>query len=96
MNIQDLTNNRDRIISKIKFQISLATEENIKSVMAKMVAMLPLFINDKATKANIDKLTTKALISYLKHDIKFTTKQGLLIDARIAENKTMCLPSNLQ
>ena len=59
MTTQDLTANRDRIIRKINSQITKATNDNIKAVMTKMIAMLPLFANEKATMANIDKLTMK-------------------------------------
>lgn len=75
MTTQDLTNNRDRIIRKINSQVTKATSENIKSVMVKMIAMLPQFENEKATMANIDKLTMKATLSYIKSGMKFTEIQ---------------------
>lgn len=75
MTTQDLTNNRDRIIRKINSQITKSTSENIKSVMVKMIAMLPQFENEKATMANIDKLTMKATLSYIKSGMKFTEIQ---------------------
>jgi hypothetical protein len=75
MTTQDLSNNKERIIKKIKSQISLATQENIKSVMVKMIAMLPQFDNEKATMANIDKLTIKATLSYIKNDKVSTSNQ---------------------
>lgn len=96
MTLQDLTDNRERIIRKIKFQITLATNENIKAVMSKMVAMLPQFSNDKATMANIDKLTMKAITNYVKYSLKFTEAQAKVIDAEYSRKQRECLPSSLQ
>ena len=76
MTTQDLTANRDRIIRKINSQITKATNDNIKAVMTKMIAMLPLFANEKATMANIDKLTMKATLSYIKTGRTFTSEQS--------------------
>jgi len=96
MTTQDLTNNRDRIISKIKSQITLATAENIKSVMTKMVAMLPQFANEKATKSNIDKLAMKAITSYIKYDKVSTSAQSAAIEANLEQKRNQSLPSSLQ
>jgi hypothetical protein len=96
MQTSDLTKNKERIIKKIKTQITLATKENILGVMNKMVAMLPQFADDKATMGNIDKLTIKATLSYIKHDLVFTKYQSNVIDARLEENRNASLPSNLQ
>lgn len=96
MTTQDLTNNKERIIKKIKFQITLANAENIKGVMTKMVAMLPQFADDKATMANIDKLTMKATLSYIKYDKVSTKEQSDLLNIRIEENKKSSMPSSLQ
>ena len=81
MTTQDLTNNRDRIIRKINSQITKATNDNIKSVMIKMIAMLPQFENEKATMANIDKLTMKATLSYIKTGRTYTAEQAEAVDA---------------
>ena len=43
--------------------------------MVKMIAMLPQFDNEKATMANIDKLTIKATLSYIKNDKVSTSNQ---------------------
>lgn len=80
MTIQDLTENRDRIISKINFQITKATNENVKAVMSKMIAMLPQFENEKATMSNIDKLTMKATLSYIKTGRTYTAEQAEAVD----------------
>ncbi len=96
MTTQDLSNNRGRIIKLINKQIPLATQDNIKGVMNKMLAMLPQFEQDKPTMSNIDKLAMKATLLYIKHDIVFTNSQDSFIDNRIAENKRKSLPSNLQ
>ncbi len=96
MTTQDLTNNRERIIAKIKFQITLATSDNIKSVMTKMVAMLPQFADLKATKGNIDKLAMKAITSYIKNGHKFTAEQGARVDANLEIKRNESRPSSLQ
>lgn len=96
MTLQDLTDNRDRIIRKIKFQITLATSENIKSIMSKMVAILPQFYAEKPTKANIDKITMKAITAYIKYGIKFTENQANVISDNYARKQKECMPSSLQ
>mgnify|MGYP002335986456 CR=1 FL=1 len=71
MTTQDLTNNRDRIIKKIQAQMSGDTSAKkmmVAPVMTKMLAMLPQFANEKATMANIDKLTIKATTSWIKYN----------------------------
>ena len=95
MTIQDLTNNRDRIIRKINFQITKATSENIKSVMVKMIAMLPQFENEKATMANIDKLTMKAITNYLKYSHSYTQEQAEAVDAAYAAKQRESRQSSL-
>ena len=95
MTTQDLTNNRDRIIRKINFQITKATSENIKSVMVKMIAMLPQFENEKATMANIDKLTMKAITNYLKYSHSYTQEQAEAVDAAYAAKQRESRQSSL-
>lgn len=96
MTTQDLTNNRERIVKKIKSQISLATKEQIIDVMKKMVAMLPQFAEEKPLMKNIDKLTIKATLSYIKHGLVRTAQQNESLDRRIGENKRQSMPSSLQ
>ena len=96
MTTQDLTNNKERIIKKIRTQISLATKENFIGVMTKMVAMLPQFADDKATMSNIDKLTIKATLSYIKNDMKHNSIQVEASNKRLEEKRNQSLPSNLQ
>lgn len=96
MTTQDLTNNRDRIVKKIKSQISLATKEQIIDVMKKMVAMLPQFADEKPLMKNIDKLAIKATLSYIKHGKVNTAQQNEYLDRRIEENKRQSMPSSLQ
>ena len=96
MTLQDLTNNRDRIIRRIKSQITMATSENIKSVMVKMIAMLPQFENEKSTMANIDKLTMKATLSYIKSGIKFTETQKQVIADNYEAKQRESRPSSCQ
>jgi len=96
MTLQDLTNNKERIIKKIKFQITMATTNNIKDVMEKMVAMLPQFESEKPTMSNIDKLTSKATLSYIKNGLKFTQEQANRIDEVLEQKRKDSLPSNLQ
>jgi hypothetical protein len=96
MNTQDLTENRNRIIAKINYQITRATSENIKAVMIKIVAMLPQFENEKPTKANIDKLTMKAITSYIKYGHKFTAEQANAVDAAYQLKQKESRPSSLQ
>lgn len=96
MTTQDLTNNRERIVKKIKSQISLATKEQIIDVMKKMVAMLPQFENEKPLMKNIDKLAIKATLNYIKHGMVFTNAQSEASQKRIEENKNSSLPSSLQ
>jgi hypothetical protein len=75
MTTQDLTNNRDRIIRKIQFQMdgdSAARNQMVVPVMTKMVAYLnnTKYSEMKPTMANIDKLTVAAAISWIKYDYK--------------------------
>lgn len=70
MTIQDLTNNRDRIIKKIKFQSNAA---DVKAVMIKMVAWIGSrkdISAMKPTMGNVDKFTKMATDSWLKNDWK--------------------------
>lgn len=96
MTIQDLTANRDRIIRKIKCQITLATTDNISGVMTKMVAMLPQFAGEKATMSNIDKLTTKATLSYIKTGRNYTEAQAEAVDTAYKSKQRESLQSSLQ
>lgn len=96
MTTQDLSNNRGRIIKKIKFQITLATSDNIKGVMTKMVAILPQFEGQKATMGNIDKLTMKAIDLYIKYDKVNTSTQNIAIDRNLEIKRSESLPSSLQ
>lgn len=96
MTTQDLTNNKERIIKNIKSQITLATSENIKGVMVKMLAMLPQFSSEKATMKNIDKLTMKATLSYIKFDKVNTINQNTAIDVAYAIKQKESRPSSLQ
>ncbi|QIY92227.1 hypothetical protein [Chryseobacterium gallinarum] len=96
MTTQDLANNRERIIKNIKWQITLATKENISGVMTKMVNMLPQFSDEKPLMKNIDKLTFKAIESYIKHDIQFTRLQKDTIETNMETKRKESFPSNLQ
>lgn len=96
MTIQDLTNNRERIIKKVKFQITLATQENIKGVMSKMIAFLPQYEGQKPLMKNIDKLTMRAIESYIKHEKVNTDAQNAAIDANIEMKKMESMPSSLR
>lgn len=96
MKIQDLTDNKERIIRKINSQITKSTSENIKAVMTKMVAMLPQFESEKATMANIDKLTMKATLSYIKTGRTYTAEQANAVDAAYQAKQRESRPSNLQ
>ena len=96
MTTQDLTNNRDRIIRKINSQITKANNDNIKSVMIKMIAMLPQFENERATMANIDKLTMKATLSYIKTGRTYTEEQANAVDAAYQAKQRESRPSSLQ
>lgn len=96
MTTQDLTNNRDRIVKKINSQIALATKENIVRVMTKMVAMLPQFEDVKPTMANIDKLTMKATLNYIKYEHTHNTNQANVIDATLEQKRKESLQSSLQ
>ena len=96
MTTQDLTNNKPRIIRKINSQITKANSENIKAVMTKMVAMLPQFESEKATMANIDKLTMKATLSYIKTGRTYTAEQANAVDAAYQAKQRESRPSSLQ
>ena len=76
MTLQDLTNNREMVVCKIRYQITMATLDNIAGVMRKMVAMLPQFANEKPTKGNVSKLAMKAISSYIKYDLVSTAAQS--------------------
>lgn len=96
MTIKDLTNNKERIIKNIKFQITLATQENIKAVMTKMVAMLPQFADSKATMKNIDVLTNKATLSYIKYGHTHNANQANAVDQALEAKRMDSLPSSLR
>jgi len=71
MTIQDLTDNRDRIIKNINFQSK--SKGAIVGIMNKMVARLISNSNlqaQKATMGNIDKLTRSCTESWIKYDDK--------------------------
>lgn len=87
MTTQDLSNNRDRIVKTIKSQISLATKEQIKDVMVKMVAYLPRYADDKPLMKNIDKLTIEATLNYIKNGMVSTVAQNQYLDAKIEEKR---------
>lgn len=72
MTLQDLTNNRDRIIKKIQWQMSgdaAARKMMVKPIMTKMVAMLGRedIAEMKPTMKNIDKFTDMATASWIKY-----------------------------
>ena len=94
MIVADLTKNKERIIFKIKSQITGATNENVKLVMLKMIAMLPQFESEKAILKNIDKLTMKATLSYIKNDIKFNSFQSESISEKIEIKRNESMPSS--
>lgn len=96
MTTQDLSKNRERIINKIKSQITLATKEQIIDVMNKMVAMLPQFSEDKPLAKNIDKLTIKATLSYIKYGMVSTNAQNEAFVIRREEKIKSELQSSLQ
>lgn len=73
MEIQDLKNNRDRIIKVIARQCTQFPELATKEIMTKMLVWLGSRsdIQDmKPTSANIDKFTTMVTLSWLKNDYK--------------------------
>jgi len=96
MKTQDLTNNKERIIKKIKYQITLCTQENIKDVMVKMVAYLPRYADKKPLMSNIDKITNEAISNYIKYYKVSTVAQRNQIEINIEKNKMDSRPSNLQ
>ena len=96
MKLQDLTDNKERIIRKINSQITKANSENIKAVMTKMVAMLPQFESEKATMANIDKLTMKATLSYIKTGRTYTAEQAITVDAAYQAKQKESIQSSLR
>ena len=96
MTTQNLTENRGRIINMINRQITMATSENVRAVMIKMVAMLPQFAECKPTMANVDKLTRKAIESYLKYNHRHTEEQANAVDASIEAKRRQSMPSSLQ
>ena len=91
MTTQDLTNNREAIIREIRRQVTMATSENIKAVMTKMLAMLPQFAAEKGTKANVMKLATKAISSYLKYGHTYNAQQAAAVDAKIEVKRMQCI-----
>lgn len=71
MTITDLTGNRDRIIRNVNFQTR--SKGALLGVMTKMAARLvasPDLQSQKATMANIDKLTRACTESWIKYDDK--------------------------
>jgi len=71
MTLQDLKNNRERIIKNIKKQTS--ADNAIKEVMVKMIVWLngrEDIQEMKATMANIDKFTSMVTFSWIKYDFK--------------------------
>lgn len=87
MTTQDLSNNKERIIRNIKKQITGCTKNNVVDVMNKMISLLPQFEDKKPLMKNIDELTYKATISYIKYGISFTVKQNEAIDIKIEEDR---------
>lgn len=79
MTLQDLTNNRDRIIKKIKSQCSDPVA--VKEVMTKMISWLNSredIQSMKPTMSNIDKFTSMTTLSWLKNDYKPVVTQEWL------------------
>jgi len=71
MNLQDLTENRERIMKNIKKQSS--EKEAIVGVMNKMVAWLNSredIQEMKPTMGNVDKFTSMCIASWIKNDYK--------------------------
>jgi len=71
MTTQDLTTNRDRIIRNINYQTT--NKGAVIGVMTKMVVWLNAksdLQDQKATMANIDKLTRACILSWIKYDDK--------------------------
>jgi hypothetical protein len=64
--------------------------------MKKIVGMLPQFENEKPLMKNIDKLTIKATLIYIKYDMIFTNTQSEASLKRIEDNKKSSLTSSLQ
>ena len=68
MTIQDLKNNRERVIKAINYQTTMPNA--VKEVMEKMVKWLEIREDIKlmkGTKSNIDKFTTMAINSWIKN-----------------------------
>lgn len=81
MTLQDLTNNRERIIKKIQYQMTgdaAARQSMIKPVMTKMVAYLNRedYKSMKPTMGNIDKLTSVVTLSWIKYNYKPSMTQS--------------------
>lgn len=97
MTLQDLTENRDRIIKNIKRQVVYSNANDaVKGVMNKMVAFLGReeYSAMTATKANIDKLTAVCIKSYIKTGMNASITQEWL--NHIEEKRNSELPSSLQ
>lgn len=64
MTVQDLKENRDRIIKAVKNQ-----NADLKWTMEKLVTMVewPDYINEKPLMKNIDKMTAKAIDLFFKN-----------------------------
>lgn len=82
MTLQDLKENRDRVIKTIGVQFQCPGDRNthIVEVMKKMAAWISVRadIQDmKATKGNIDKFITMATLSYIKNEMKASTRQDV-------------------
>jgi len=61
-----------------------------------MLALLPKFEGQKPTMANIDKLTMKAIESYIKYEKVNTDAQNTAIDHNLIQKRKDSLPSSLQ
>jgi len=84
MTTQDLKNNRDKVISSIKYQ----GVSDITSVMNRMVEMMniPMFSEMKPTGKNINTVTMEAVKYYLKNiynpEITIQFKEDIQIQSR--------------
>lgn len=97
MTLQDLTENRDRIIKNIKRQVVYSNANDaVKGVMTKMVAFLGReeYSAMKATKANIDKLTAACVKSWIKNSMNVSITQEWIY--HIEEKRNSELHSSLQ
>jgi hypothetical protein len=87
MTIEDLTKNRESIITEIRRQVTLASNENIKGCMNRIIAILPQYAEVKGNKANVMKLVDRAITNYLRYYHNYTTQQGAAVDAKIEARK---------